>query len=167
MKTQCDEIQSRLAAYAEGRVSPAVRARIQDHLRECAACQGALARVDRVAAVLLRTEARAVPAGLTARVMEAAQNRHRGTSIACWNPLQWWRTAAAPMHAAAAVMLVAGLTAGLVLGWTSAPVTAQTTTAAEQDPLDAYRLDYLGDVPAGSLADSYLTLVVAANEGGR
>lgn len=167
MKMNCQEIRSRLAGYAEGRLSPDEREHVRAHLLGCASCRTALTHVDKVAAVLMYAENPPVPAGLTIRVMAAARSRQRVAATVCWNPLQWWRMAAAPMHAAAAVVLVAGLTVGLLLGWTSAPLIAQTTTVAQQDPLDAYRLDYLGDVPAGSLADSYLALVVATNEGGR
>jgi hypothetical protein len=99
--------------------------------------------------------------------MAAARNRQREATTADWNLLKWWRMTSAPVHAAAVWVLVVGLTVGLVLGWTSAPQIVQITTAVQPDPLDMYQLDYLGDLPAGSLADSYLTLVVATKEGGR
>jgi len=164
---RCEETQIRLATYALGELAPEERRQVYAHLRECAVCQAALARTDWLAAALMKADAPAVPAGLRERVMEAARTRRRAKIAAGWNPFKWWRMATAPMHAAAAVVLVVGLTVGLLMGWTFAPLRAKTTTIAQQDPLDAYRLDYLGDAPAGSLADSYLTLVVAANEGGR
>jgi hypothetical protein len=71
------------------------------------------------------------------------------------------------MHAAAAAVLIVGLSVGVVLGWTSAPPAARAETAAEVDPVDVYQIDYLGEAPSGSLADSYLTLVSATDEGGR
>ncbi|MFW6106933.1 MAG: hypothetical protein ACOC8H_02110 [bacterium] len=75
----------------------------------------------------------------------------------------------APMHAAAAAVLVIGLAVGLVMGWTTSPAgqTPPAQATVQADPLDAYNLDYLGDAPSGSLADSYLTLVSATDEGGR
>ena len=75
-----------------------------------------------------------------------------------------------PMHAAAAAVLIVGLAVGLVMGWTASPSTARTSATeatVRADALNAYNLDYLDEAPAGSLADSYLTLVVASNEGGR
>jgi len=164
---RCEEVQQQLRGFSTGELPMDVRQTVQAHLSECAACCAELAKVDALAGFLTGAQAPPVPAGLTIRVMAAARSRQRVAATVCWNPLQWWRMASAPMHAAAAVVLVAGLTVGLLLGWTSAPLIAQTTTVAQQDPLDAYRLDYLGDVPAGSLADSYLNLIVATNERGR
>jgi hypothetical protein len=67
---------------------------------------------------------------------------------------------------AAAAVLVFGLAAGSYMGRSmSRTVTAQT--AVQADPLAVYNLDYLADAPSGSLADSYLTLVSATDEGGR
>jgi hypothetical protein len=36
--------------------------------------------------------------------------------------------------------------------------TVTARTAVQADPLAVYNLDYLGDAPEGSLADSYLAL---------
>ena len=63
-------------------------------------------------------------------------------------------------------MLLVGLGVGLLMGWTSGPAvvspdSAETTSQA--DPLDTYQLEYLGDAPEGSLADSYLALVSTGN----
>ena len=73
------------------------------------------------------------------------------------------------MHAAAAAVLVIGLAVGLVMGWTTLPASqAPSAQAAVQaDPLEAYNLDYLGDAPSGSLADSYMALVSGRNGEGQ
>jgi hypothetical protein len=81
--------------------------------------------------------------------------------------MRWWRLTTAPMHAAAAAVLIIGLSLGVVMSWSSVSSSSQAQTAAQANPVDAYQIDYLGEAPSGSLADSYLTLVSATNEGGR
>ena len=167
---RCEDLQSRLEAYADGGMPPGEREAAADHLRNCADCRRALARIDSVAAALAQAKTPPVPTGLAARVMAAARGRQLAIATAGWNPVRWWRRVSMPMHAAAAAVLVVGLAAGLVMGWTAPPATIQapTTKAATQgDALTAYNTDYLGDAPAGSLADSYLALVSGHNGEGR
>jgi len=158
---RCEEVQEQLAAFASGELPTDIRQAILGHLAECASCRAGLARVDALAGVLASTQTPPVPAGFAARVTAAARQRQEAEPVVAWNPLRWWRLVPAPMHAAAAAVLVIGLTVGLVMGWTtlSAGRTPSAQAAAPADPLDAYNLDYLGDAPSGSLADSYLALV--------
>ena len=163
---RCEEVQGRLPAYSSGELPTDVREAVQAHLGRCAACQAALARIDALAAVLASAQTPPVPTGFAARVMVRARSRRSAAVSAAWNPLRWWRLGSAPMRAAAAAVLLIGLGAGLLIGWTSgpavvAPHSAQTTLQA--DPLDTYQLEYLGDAPERSLADSYLSLVSTGN----
>ena len=158
---RCEDIQTKVAAYALGELSPEESRRVQSHLRECAACRAVLARTDWLAAALSEAERPPVPAGLSARVMEAARARQRARTAADWNPFKWWRMTAAPLHAAVAIALAIGLTAGFYIGWTmlpgqdrAAPIQAST----EADPLDLLNIDYLGDAPDDSLAGAYVAL---------
>ena len=67
-----------------------------------------------------------------------------------------------PMKAAAAAVLVFALLAGGMLGWDAMSVQSggpSTEAGDEPDPLAQYNLDYLGESPRGSLADSYLELI--------
>ena len=164
---RCDQVQEQLRAFSSGELPADVRPAVQAHLAECAACRAALAEVDAVACVLSAAQTPPIPPGFTSRVMTAARQMRRAEPVAAWNLMRWWRLTSAPMHAAAAAVLIIGLSFGLVMGWTSAPSPAQAGTAAQPDPVDAYQIDYLGEAPSGSLADSYLTLVSATNEGGR
>jgi anti-sigma-K factor RskA len=109
-----------------------------------------------------------VPDGFAARVMAKARNRRAAVS-AGWNPLQWWRLTTAPMHVAAAAVLVVGLGVGLLMSWMTLPAGQAPATQAsvQADPLDTYNLDYLGDAPGGSLADSYLALASGRNGEGQ
>ena len=163
---RCEDVLKQLTAFSSGELSANVRQAVQAHLAECAACRAALAEVDALA-VLASGRTPPVPRGFAARVMVAARQRQETKPVAAWNLMRWWRLTSTPMHAAAAAVLIIGLSVGLVLGWTSATSPAQAEAAVQPDPVDAYQLDYLGEAPSGSLADSYLTLVSATDEGGR
>jgi anti-sigma factor RsiW len=163
----CENVQRQLNHFAAGDLPVADRHAVQAHLAECAACRAKLAELDALAGVVASTPTPSIPSGFAFRVMAAARQRQQAQPIAAWNLLRWWRLTSAPMHAAAAAVLIIGLTIGLVMGWTSGPPAARAETAAEVDPVDVYQIDYLGEAPSGSLADSYLTLVSATNEGGR
>ena len=167
---RCEDLQSRLETYAHGGMSPGEREAAAVHLRNCTDCSRALARIDSLAAVLAQAETPPVPTGFSARVMATARSRQLATAAAGWNPVRWWRRVSTPMHAAAAAVLIVGLAAGAVMGWTARPSTIQalaTEAATQGDALDAYNTDYLSDAPAGSLADSYLALVSGRNGEGR
>jgi len=164
---ECHEIRSTLHAYAEGRLSHGERSRVQSHLRACASCQAALARMDRVAAVLLDSEVEPVPARLVESVMAAARKQQRERLLAVRGPLAWWRAAPAAMRAAAVLFLLTGVGAGIGLGWASAPAVARERTVANVSPVGLYSLDYLSEAPAGSLTERFMTLATATNEGGR
>jgi len=165
---RCEEAQAKLEAFVSGSLPPEERLDVTGHLRDCAACRAALARLDNLAAVLVRANEPPLPEGFTSRVMSAALSRRAEPRTARWNPVQWWRIVSVPMRAAAATMLVLGVAAGLFMGWTALPSSAQTpTTGAQVDPLEAYSLDYLTDSPKGSLADSYLALLTGQNGKGQ
>ena len=163
----CENVQEQLYRFVAGDLPVADRQAVQAHLAECAACRAKLAELDAVAGVVASTPTPPIPSGFASRVMAAARKRQEAQPVAVWNLLRWWRLTSAPMHAVAAAVLIVGLTVGVVLGWTSAPLAARADAAAEVDPVDAFQIDYLGEAPSGSLADSYLTLVSATDEGGR
>lgn len=164
---RCRDIQNRFASYADGQLSQNERDQVQAHLRECQSCRASLSEVDHLAAVLLWADSPIVPPDLTFRIMAAARNRVLRESSTSWSPLSWWRLASAPMHVAAVGVLIVGLGLGFALGWSSAPLPQQLATAAPPNPLEIYQLDYLGDVPSGSLVDGYLALTAATDEGKR
>lgn len=157
----CEDVRKQLKAFSSGRVPVDIRQRMQTHLAGCAACRMALGRMDAVAGVLAGVQAPPVPDGFVGRVMLAARNRRQAEPTVGWNPFRWWRLTSAPMHLAAAAVLVIGLTAGLMLGWIGGLSATETVSARQGDPLDTYQLDYLGETPDGSLAGSYLALVAA------
>jgi anti-sigma factor RsiW len=164
---RCKDVTTRLDAYVVGEIPSALAAEVESHLASCESCRLALDRLRRLAAVLGQTPMPPVPAGFALKVMAEARTRAaRRPAVAAWNPLEWWRAVSVPMRAAAAAVLVVGLLAGLAMGWATvqAPTAKLSAQAAPQgDPLAGYNLDYLGDVPSGSLADGYMALLSDRN----
>ncbi len=163
----CSRHRKRLGAYLDGELSGPERASVERHLETCESCRSVLSGLKELGPLLGAFDAPPVPSGLTGRVMAAAVRPEREATTVGWNPLKWWRMSSRPMRWAAVGMPVAGLIVGFLLGWTSAPPTEPATAGAQPDPLEIYQIDYLGDSPAGSLADSYLALVAAGEEEGR
>lgn len=161
---QCPEILPKLGLHAEGRLSPAEWDQVWTHLRECGDCRAALARADWLAALLLDSETRPIPKGLAKRVVSAAWKQRANAPDPLWHPAVWWQTAPAAIRVAAVLILVIGPAIGASLGWTSAPAITAATTAEQARLLDAYALDSLGEVPAGSLADKYFSLIDVPHE---
>ncbi len=162
----CVDIQSRFGDFIAGQLARHEREQVLAHLQECEACRTTLGNVDRLAAILSQTECPPVPSRLTARIMAAAGKRRSESVTADWNPLKWWRGATAPMQAAATITMIIGLGLGCILGWTSTSSPSSAATGAKSEPLDIYQLDFLGDLPSGSLAGSYLALIAVTSEGG-
>ena len=156
---RCENLQTLLSDYVRGEISPDERRQAREHLRECAVCRAALARTDWLAGVLLEAETPPVPAGLHNKGMDAARSR-QGTRLAAdWNPLQWWRITTAPLHGAAAIMLVIGLAVGLSMGrtmWSGRDRSAASTKTTES--LDMLKIETFGAAPDGSLAGAYAAL---------
>ena len=163
----CENVQQQLNRFTAGDLPVADQRAVQAHLDECAACRAKLAEFDVLAGVVASTPTPPIPSGFASRVMAAARQRQEAQPVAAWNLLRWWRLTSGPMHAAAAAVLIIGLSVGMVMGLTSGPLAAQAETTAEVDPVDVYQIDYLAEAPSGSLADSYLTLVAVTDEGGR
>ncbi len=164
----CQDMQNRISDYLDGRLSRAERDLVKTHLIECPFCSAALAEVDPVANVLLRSEDPVVPPDLADNTMAAASRLVRRNQPAAWSLLSWWRLAPLSMQAAAVGVLVIGLSLGRILGKSVAtsPEPA-TATMTQTEPIDIYQLDYLEEAPSGSLADSYLALIMASNGGGQ
>ncbi len=164
---RCEEVVRQLNRTSAGELPPHVHEAVHGHLAGCEACRAALAEIDALAGILAGMPSPPVPAGFTTRVMAAAAMRRKAKDVTEWSFVKWWRTVSAPIHAAAAAALIIGLSIGLAMGWSTASLPAQAGAAAQSNLLDGYQIDYFSEAPSGSLADSYLTLVAATNEGGR
>lgn len=168
---RCQDIHDQLVVYAEGRLAPAARETFRRHLQTCSGCRAALARVDELAGLVATLADVPPPDGLADRVMAAAKARTRleparnqplGSSDD-WNPLHWWREATRTLRWSTAAMALAGLVLGMVVGRQALqPSPGAVGTSA--DPLAAHAIDYLADMPDGSLAGSYLALLESDGE---
>lgn len=105
---RCEEVAGQLKKISTGELPPQVRQAVQDHLAGCQACREALAEVDGLAAVLAGAQSPPVPAGFAPRVMAAAAMRQDAKAMAAWSFVKWWRMTSAPLHAAAAAVLIIG-----------------------------------------------------------
>ncbi len=158
---RCQDVQNQLRAFSIGELPMDVRQTIQAHVSECAACRAGLTVVDALAGVFALAQTPPIPSGFAARVLTMARRRQETEQIESWNLIRWWRVASVPMHAAAAAVMVLGLTIGLLMGTASGPLPMQAVDQMQSDPVDAYPLDYLGEAPGGSLAANYFALVAA------
>ncbi len=164
---RCQDVQNQLRAFSIGELPMDVRQTIQAHVSECAACRAELAKIDALAGVFAAAQTPPIPPGFASRVLATARQRLKTDPIEPWDLMRWWREASAPMHAAAAAVMVLGLTIGLLMGTASGPLPTQVAGKMQPDPFDAYPLDYLGEAPGGSLADNYFALAATTSEGGR
>lgn len=160
---RCDEVKSKLDAYVFEELTPSVASELDSHLRSCPRCRESLARLQRLKTVLGETEAPPPPEGFAHRVMASAHDSaNRLGSAAQWNPIRWWRSASAPMKAAAAIVLVVGQLVGLAMGRDVLSTPRQvrdSQVTASADGLDVYHTSFLSEAPEGSLAGGYLALV--------
>jgi anti-sigma factor RsiW len=164
---RCEVVKKSLDLYLAQTLAPAHRDDVESHLASCAACREQLERLRQLAAVFaadLRIPP--VPAGFRDRVMSRTQDRmFRRTAIdrPARSLRAWWASLPVPMRVGWAASLAAGLLIGTFLGrqtWTSAdPRSALATPSARSDAGTWGELDYLTEVPSGSLAQTFLALI--------
>jgi len=160
----CKHVQRKLDAYESDELAPQVRRLVDEHLRSCERCGQALRRLRKLKGVLEAAPGASLPAGFAERVVQKARRRRPAAAVSSHftlNPLRWWQDNPAGIRVAAAASVAIGLAVGGLLGantWSKAP---QEKPSA--DPVSIYNLDYLGDAPSGSLAESYLALVSGRN----
>ena len=132
----CEKIQDELSAFLDGELSAAERARIQEHLKACAACQALLADLQTVQASLQEMPKLAAPAGLAASISEAVRadqtaEKHRAVVMteAAARRKSFWH----PGLPAVAALLVLGVLLFWVLpGLAHAP--SQSAMLESQSP---------------------------------
>jgi anti-sigma factor RsiW len=162
---KCEEVQKKLNDYKSGSLPAEIYRVVQAHITECRECSTLLSKVDTLAGALTGAQEPPIPTGFAFRVLAAARQRQKAETFAVWNLKRWWQLTP-QMHAAAAAVLIIGLSVGLVMGWAAKPLVSQPSTVVQVDSLEAYQLASLGEESGGSLADSYLTLAMATDEGG-
>ena len=164
---RCGRVRRYLNAYLDGELHAQRRSQAEAHLESCAECRAQLARLKELASLLESTSAPAAPSGFAGRVMSRAQQRlvdAASRSLPSLNPVHWWLTQSLPVRAAAAAILVVGLTLGLLMGrdtWSSAGT--ETAKQAGVDPAVLYNVDRQGASQAESLPQVFLTMVSGSN----
>jgi len=168
---RCEKAKLKIDAYVCGELPPELGAAIEEHLKSCDDCRQAVAALRRMVSLARVSHTPPVPEGFAERVMALARARAAETpGVAAGIPFQWRRVASMPMRAAAAAILVVGLLVGSMMGWGTLPASAGRPAAKAMltsDLLTGYNLDTLGEAPEGSLANSYLALVLGPDGEGR
>jgi len=159
----CLRVRRQLGAYFDGELSPKNRTAVERHLVRCRSCRTAWESLHRLERALQIAEVPPAPPSLARQIMAKARERPNAEMernvIRLGRGLPTSRPWA--FDIAAAAVLVFGLAVGSYMGWSGGRSMSQTVTArtaVQADPLAVYNLDYLGDAPEGSLADSYLAL---------
>ena len=163
MTMDCKRFEKHLNAYVDGAVPPALHATMQTHAASCPTCRREMELLTQLGAVLrAATPPPPIPEGCTRRVMARAAARKTPVPLrlVTWLPsFVWWQEMARPRCAAAAAVLVFGLALGAVMGWDlNRNGRNPLPPSGKPDALAAYNLDYLGDAPAGSLAQVVMAL---------
>jgi hypothetical protein len=137
---------------------------VELHLVRCRSCRSALEGLDGLGQALRIVEVPPVPSSLTWQIMAKARE-HQAAGMG-GNVIRFGRGFPAlriwAFRGAAAAVLAFGLAIGSYMGWSAGGPATQAGTA-RSDSLHVYDLDYLGGVPDGSLADSYLALASDRN----
>jgi len=163
MKMDCKRFVKHLHAYVDGAVTPALHAAMETHVASCLACRREMESLTQLGAVLRAAPPPPpIPEGFARRVMAraAAQKAPVPPRLVAWlSSIAWWQEMALPTRAAAAAVLWFGLALGAVMGWdVNRNGGNPLPPSGKPDALAAYNLDYLGDAPAGSLAQVVLAL---------
>ena len=171
----CEQVRKNLNAYMDAELPGATGEKIALHLQTCRDCSKVFSRLQNLTNVLEEVSIPEVPKGFADRVF--AHAHERSTSVKSKQRThvsfsRWWSSEfLTAQRAAAAAVLISGLTLGALMGldtWRS-PVMQSVgkSQMAQVKAVDIYNLDYLTDIPKGSLADAYLTLAFETNGRGR
>lgn len=160
---KCLEVKSLLDQYISGDLSEDIETAVDIHLQSCEICRNTLSQLTKLSALLTSIDTSPVPSGFAGRVVACAENRKdQQPASTGFGLVRWWKKAAVPMRAAAAIFLIIGLCAGFSMARSvlSAPEPTEAPQSSSQtDPVAQYNFDYLSEAPTGSLAGSYLNLI--------
>jgi anti-sigma factor RsiW len=164
---RCRQVRKKLTAFLDAEISGTLQEHVGSHLQVCPRCGAAWARLQLLHRTLHANSAPSVPDDFVRRVLAQmsllpvlSEPRVGGGRLS----LRWQTFVSVVRYAAAAALLVIGVTGGLVLG-------VQMRQRAEplrptEESAAVYNLDYLGSTPDGSLPHAYLTLVSASQQPG-
>src|SRR5271157_4309903 len=88
----CNKIAGQLPGYLDGALGSRTRARVREHMENCAGCREQLERYRKLTNLLSRTAASAPPEDLPLRIRVAVAQAREGHGFAGW--LAAWRSRA-------------------------------------------------------------------------
>lgn len=171
----CEQIRKKLNAYVDTELPGATSEKIAIHLQTCRDCSKVFSHLQNLTNVLQEVSTPEVPKGFANRVLAHANERNisvkskqrtRASVFRLWN--SEFLTA---QRASVAAVLISGLALGALMGldtWRSPTIqSGGQPQIAQAEAIEIYNLDYLTDIPKGSLADAYLALMSETNGRGR
>lgn len=169
---RCKTVRNLLGRSIRDELAPRIQTRVAAHVRRCPECRRAVAAQERLESLLASVpQPPAVPDGFGDRVLAAARQRsaaQRPVPGGIWRRHWASPTSAMKRTAVQTLALAGGLVLGLLMGqqtWRSAQ-SWKSPPDVLPDPTAVYELDYLADAPAGSLAQSFLSLTDGRNHNG-
>lgn len=169
---RCDVVRKNLDRLARQELAPSEREPIEAHLSQCADCRRERDRQEQLATLLKSVpEPPAVPEGFADRLLVAVRQRQaeQQSTPASRRRVHWAVTPGVIRQKVTQLAVLAGgLLIGMLMGqqtWESIhPSSMQGARRAA--PVAADELDYLTDVPGGSLAESYLMMTRVPDKNG-
>jgi anti-sigma factor RsiW len=167
----CEHVRKKLNAYMDAELPGGTAEKMAIHLEVCQDCSRVFSHLQNLTNVLEEVPTPEVPKGFADRVLANAHGRSTGVGLKQYSGVSvfpWWsRRFLSAQRAAAAAVLIVGLAIGALMGrdtWQSqVPQSGGKSQIAQVETVEMYNLDYLTDVPKGSLADAYLTLAFKTN----
>ena len=165
---RCSEVQHKMEWLDAQELASSVCERIEAHLKSCAECREALAKLRRFEDLLTASPAPSVPEGFAARVVSRAKQQQ--TIVTRSEPARrrslWSAWRRFEISAGAAAALAAGLLLGIFLGhetWRGVAQHVQTPEIQSADLLSASGFNLLAEPRGDSLADAYLQLTLVVD----
>jgi anti-sigma factor RsiW len=169
---RCAQVRDNLNRFLDAELPAELSEEMATHLQCCPTCRQLWARLRQLGAIVQAAPAPALPGGFARRVLSQARQRVASPPPlrrASFSLMRRWKSIPLMQRAAAAAVLVIGLSTGVLMGWqTGSRQSSRVADAspAPDDPVAVFNLDYLGGDPNGSLPQAYLMLVSDSNRPG-
>lgn len=157
----CSKNRKSLDAYMDGELSGRRQAAVERHLARCDSCRAALNDLRDLKPFLSSLDVAPAPNYLTKRILTEAHEQKRGKRPGLlWSCLEALWYPSWVVKDATAAALIAGLTMGTYMGWSSFPTSGlesrMTASIAVSDDSNFYTFDAMSAAPDGSLEAAIL-----------